>query len=104
MSSDKPKTTTGADKKVFDVAKPGKSAPSSSAKPIIITNRPVLKDPMVTAEAPSATPTTEVPAPSKPRTKITITPINQDLETSVKTLAGADAKPEPETSTAVPKE
>jgi hypothetical protein len=33
--------------KVFDISKPGKSAPSASSKPIIITNRPVLKDPMM---------------------------------------------------------
>jgi hypothetical protein len=33
--------------KLFDIAKPGKSAPSSTSRPVIITNRPVLKDPMV---------------------------------------------------------
>jgi hypothetical protein len=36
--------------KIFDVSHPGKSAPSSSAKPIIVTNRPVMKDPMMVDE------------------------------------------------------
>jgi hypothetical protein len=34
--------------KLMDVARPGKSAPSASAKPIIVTNRPIIKqDPMM---------------------------------------------------------
>lgn len=46
MSDTKPKDT-----KVFDVAKPGTSAPSTNSRPVIVTNRPVLKDPMVVTEA-----------------------------------------------------
>jgi len=38
--------------KVFDISKPGKSAPSSSSKPIIVSNRPILKDPMMVDEQP----------------------------------------------------
>jgi hypothetical protein len=34
-------------KPIADVAKPGTTAPSPSAKPVIVTNRPMLKDPMV---------------------------------------------------------
>ncbi len=34
-------------KKVFDVAKPGKSAPSASGRPVIIGHKNMLKDPMV---------------------------------------------------------
>jgi hypothetical protein len=51
-----------------DVAQPGTSAPSASSRPVIITNRPILKDPMVVdvdteakeadeAEAPAGAPT-----------------------------------------------
>lgn len=36
-------------KKIFDVAKPGNSPPSSSARPIIIGHKPLQQDPMVTA-------------------------------------------------------
>lgn len=39
---------TSKDDKIMDVSKPGKAAPSPSSKPIIVTNRPMLKrDPMV---------------------------------------------------------
>lgn len=31
----------------MDIAHPGKSAPSTTSKPVIVTNRPVLQDPMV---------------------------------------------------------
>src|SRR5690348_7842713 len=34
--------------KIMDIAQPGKSAPSASGRPIIVTNRPLIKqDPMV---------------------------------------------------------
>lgn len=37
--------------KVFDITAPGKSMPSSNARPIIITHRSVVQDPMVSAHA-----------------------------------------------------
>lgn len=37
-------------KKVIDVSHPGDSEPSATAKPVIVTNRPVLKDPMVVVD------------------------------------------------------
>lgn len=45
-------------RQVFDVARPNKSRPSATAKPVIVTNRPLLQDPMVnatSADEPSAT-------------------------------------------------
>lgn len=47
MSSDKKpaKETRKASKP--DVERPGKSAPSGTSKPVIVTNRPILKDPMM---------------------------------------------------------
>lgn len=41
----------GANKKVFDVAKPGKSAPDASSRPIIIGHKPMIQDPMMSAPA-----------------------------------------------------
>ena len=38
-------------KQVIDVHKPGKTAASATAKPVIVTNRQILRDPMVTDEA-----------------------------------------------------
>lgn len=37
-------------KPIVDVAKPGKTAPSGNSKSVIVTNRPILKDPMVVPE------------------------------------------------------
>ncbi|HVC36497.1 MAG TPA: hypothetical protein VNE40_03610 [Candidatus Dormibacteraeota bacterium] len=54
MSSSK-----STDDKVFDVSKPGQATPTASARPIIVTNRPVLKDPMMTLDEKS-TPTPPV--------------------------------------------
>lgn len=33
--------------KIFDVSKPGQTAPSSSSRPLVIGHKPLLKDPMV---------------------------------------------------------
>lgn len=35
-------------KKLFDVAHPGKSLADSSSRPVIVSNRPVMQDPMMT--------------------------------------------------------
>lgn len=91
-------------KKVFDVAKPGKSAPSSSSRPTIIGHKNMLKDPMVKDDSvseieepkekiiiipeddkPSGSPplppnqTSDDPASSPSATKINIKPINKDV-------------------------
>lgn len=43
-------------KKVFDVAKPGKTAPSSSSRPVITGHKMVAKDPMVAKSQPAQEP------------------------------------------------
>jgi hypothetical protein len=90
--------------KVFDVAKPGKSAPSSSSKPIIITNRPLLQDPMVVVDgaAEGETPSGQAAAqPSEP--KVTIKPITinvpDDATDSASKEPEAKAPAQPETPT-----
>jgi hypothetical protein len=67
MANAKPKKDV-ANPGVFDVSKPGKSAPTATAKPIIVTNRPMLQDPMVVEESGKET---ESPA----KAKVTIQPI-----------------------------
>lgn len=86
MADAKPK-----DSKVFDVAKPGKSEPTASSKPIIVTNRPVLKDPMVVGdEQPTAVEGENLPvsstAPLAPpsATRITLEPIRHDEQAGAK--------------------
>lgn len=72
MAEPKKKNST----KVFDVAKPGKTTPPSSAKPIIITNRPILQDPMVvTSDNAEDKPTGAPPV----RRKVQITPLSDDV-------------------------
>ncbi len=38
-------------KKYFDVAKPGNTAAGSGSRPIIVSNRPILQDPMMRDES-----------------------------------------------------
>jgi len=86
-------------KQVFDVAKPNKSRPSNTAKPVIVTNRPILQDPMVNPVSSSGEPTTAPPLSIKLPTKIHIEPLSSSAELAnvsepiaVKNLA-ADAPP-----------
>jgi hypothetical protein len=41
----------GTKKHIPDVEKPGKSAPAATSKPVLVSNRPILKDPMVVEKA-----------------------------------------------------
>ena len=62
--------------KVMDVAKPGKTAPDASARPLIITHQPMVKDPMMSEPKPAATDLEPKEAEAKPpsRTGMTIQP------------------------------
>ena len=63
--------------KVFDITKPGKSAPNASSRPIIVTNRPVLKDPMVTSTVRSVPIQDTSSSEETPKaTKVTISPVS----------------------------
>lgn len=96
MSNEKPKSSAAASKKVFDVARPGKSSASPTSKPIIITNRPVLKDPMMASGPAGVPPVEDKPVPSKPSTRIKIAPLSDDLETPSDPAAEDTAQKEPE--------
>jgi hypothetical protein len=77
------KTTT---KTISDVAKPGKSAPTNTSRPVIITNRPIMKDPMVvTKDAPSDEEKVTVTVNSKSSLKPKLQPL---------TLPTKEAEPE----------
>ncbi len=77
-----PSKTPKKENTVMDVSRPGKTAPTASAKPIIVGHGPMVQDPMVTAEtkpvaespeAPKAQPVVATPSAAK---KI-ISPITQ---------------------------
>lgn len=46
-TSEEKKASDSTDGKVFDVARPGKSMPSASSRPVIVTYKPNVSDPMV---------------------------------------------------------
>jgi hypothetical protein len=84
--SSETKETSGSREKVFDVTPPGKSMPSSSSRPIIVSHKPSAVDPMVSpkpqnveddAEKPSAGEGVEMvmAAPKKNR----IEPLHTDI-------------------------
>lgn len=60
-------------KKIVDVARPNKSAPSETSKPVIISHRPLMRDPMMAA--PAGDPSTRVALPE---------PVTTAVPTSVK--------------------
>ena len=91
--------------KIDDVKGPGKSAPSASGRPIVVTNRPMLaNDPMMVEN--DDTPPAEKAKPAEPisRTAKTLKPVDETLKApapEVKPTDSADtaaeAAPEPAT-------
>lgn len=77
--------------RVFDVAKPGKSAPSASAKPIIISHHPMMQDPMVKPDGGDEEASGPVLAHAP--TRVVIKPLTDDLEQQIAAAAEAAAKP-----------
>jgi hypothetical protein len=78
--------------KVFDVGKPSKAAPSSTAKPIIVSNRPVLQDPMVVKGDSSVSVSADAAAlesPSEIRRKIQIKPLHDLADITDEVAPGA---------------
>lgn len=79
------------DKKSMDVSKPGKSMPDLSARPVIVTHRPMVQDPMVKSEVKTEEPVVvEKPEPetdasedsSPSHEKKVIKPISDSVESS----------------------
>ncbi len=83
-------------KKVMDVNAPGKSAPDASSRPVIVSHKPMMDDPMMT-KASSASETPTAP-PLNSRGK-TIQPLGARPESPVKSVASKpktnDTKDEP---------
>ncbi len=66
-------------KRIIDVTDPDKAAPAPTSKPVLVSNRPILKDPMVTEDE-NKTDADAVPA--KPELKRTSQPTIQPPERS----------------------
>ena len=62
---------------IVDVARPNESAPSDTSVPVIINNRPILRDPMMAGDLPTVgKPASENSPLSATATKINIQPMN----------------------------
>lgn len=61
---------------IKDVAAPGETAPDDSAKPIIVTNRPIMKDTMVKEESPDGE-SPQKPTLSRSTREAVIQPVSQ---------------------------
>lgn len=112
MSEQKPKPPKAKEpKKLFDVAHPGRSAATPTSRPVIVTNRQVLKDPMV-ADTPSSAPEVPSSAPklSGSAKKIHIRPLSDEVtpeDTTPETLGvteTSEAKIESATAPELPAE
>lgn len=102
----KPKRTK---KPIIDVKQPGTSAPPETSKPVIVTNRPLLRDPMMAeptdkdkkSEEPSQTVDDQSATMLDPGQKPALQPLNkgskeQDNDNSDETISG-EADPNSET-------
>ncbi len=91
----KPKKATDA-KPITDVAHESQSAPSSSSRPIIVTNRPVLRDPMISNEIQSDKNTKELALqpPGKHKLQPSVTPEPVQSEQTWEDLSEPKTEPE----------
>src|SRR4051812_22365228 len=75
--------------KVFDVSKPGKQAASATSRPVIVTNRPIMQDPMMLSNATMA----ESADQSSPtRSKLKIQPLSADEKRTTAASSKKDDK------------
>lgn len=91
------KETSTPKKTIIDVAHPGQSAPATTAKPVIVTNRPILKDPMVVSKPEDDQPAAAAPPAAKTSTKPKLQPLTTEEEQKL-------TAPAPEAETAAPTE
>jgi hypothetical protein len=59
-------------KSMVDVQEPGKAAPSATSKPVIVTNRPLLKDPMVVEQTDETNDDSREKAPKDTPVKLSV--------------------------------
>lgn len=94
-------------KHVNDVARPGQSAPSASSRPVIVSNRPILKDPMMVSEDDAeeaktaetlASKAKDIPKLQMPAATIAPPTSEADVETSEATTDETPTKKAPDES------
>jgi hypothetical protein len=89
--------------KAFDIHKPGKTAPDASARPTIVTNRTLKRDPMMREDpAVSASEPAPEQAEFKPHTELKIQPLHSDITPEDSPVTTEPAAAEPATEPAKP--
>jgi hypothetical protein len=86
-----PKSGLVKRKRVMDIVPHSKTMPSSSAKPILVSHRAVVKDPMAPPEL-TDVPTEKVQAPRKESKKVVIQPLHDDLTPAASAVDDADTQ------------
>jgi hypothetical protein len=85
------------DKKTMDVSKPGKATPDASSRPVIVTHKPMIQDPMVkSSDTPTDLPEKDDTPTSEKLTKTSnkvIQPLTTDEDNS-KEAKSEESKPE----------
>ncbi len=90
MATSKDKT---GDKKTMDVSRPGKAAPDSSSRPVIVTHRPMVQDPMVKDKDESKEPEDETKKTMSYGNKV-IAPLSEESNTEDSKTAVDETKTE----------
>lgn len=85
--TEKSASKTSSGPKIFDISKPGKSTAAATSRPVIVTNRPIMDDPMVTKDKGNETTT---PAVSPSVTKVTIKPLSDTSETDTPKIGAVE--------------
>ncbi|MDB5181576.1 MAG: hypothetical protein JWP13_339 [Candidatus Saccharibacteria bacterium] len=78
--------------KVFDVSKPGKTMAAATGRPVIVSNRPIMQDPMVSAQV-----TAESDTSGRGSSKVVIKPLSgeeegQTADSEVRAVASEPSK------------
>jgi hypothetical protein len=93
MAESKKPDPKADNKQVMDVSKPGKAAPADNSKSVIVTSRPIMKDPMVVDEQPEVIEQTAQKITVKTGGK-TIAPLSApEVEQKVEPKLKTDKKP-----------
>lgn len=78
--------------KSMDIQKPGEAAPNNSSRPLIVTSRPIMQDPMLTEASDKPEPETEA-APKEQKSMTTSAKTIEPPKSDDPAVAGAEVDP-----------
>lgn len=89
---------------IKDVAAPGETAPDDSSKPIIVTNRPIMKDTMVKEQTEEGEAAPQKPTLSRSTREAVVQPVSQPEKEAEEPPKEQEAAPQPHTDEKPPEE